>query len=135
MFENRQILLGHPVFHDDELHPYHFSWCICFQWIVLYGCNFENGYINTPQMSSSNTTSSGRTKRVLRVFSVHSSHLWVRYNPHAISERGRHGSFSCCDWAGTVGDIVVGHCLLLDRLTAQRHRDFLFSGNCSNGAV
>jgi hypothetical protein len=59
------------------------------------------------------------------VFSIHSSHLWARDNPHAICERGYQARFSVRVWAGIVGDIVVGPCLLSERLTAQRYREFL----------
>jgi hypothetical protein len=65
---------------------------ICLQTIVLYGCNFANGYdINSLRMSSFYTTFCGQTKRVLRmrdVVNVHKSHLWARDNPHAIREGG-----------------------------------------------
>jgi hypothetical protein len=41
---------------------------ICFQTVVLYGCNFANGYdINTLQTSSFYATFCGQTTRVLRV--------------------------------------------------------------------
>jgi hypothetical protein len=59
------------------------------------------------------------------VFNVHNSHLCARDNPHAIRERGCQVRFIVSVWAGIVGDIVMGTCLLPDRLSAQRHRDFL----------
>jgi hypothetical protein len=59
------------------------------------------------------------------VFSVQNSHLWARDNPHGVRERGYQVRFSVSVWARIVGDIVVGPCLLPDRLTAQRYRDFL----------
>jgi hypothetical protein len=65
---------------------------ICFQTIVLYGCNFTNGNdINTLRMSSFLhnilwTDEACFTREV--VFNVHNSHLWARDNPHVIRERG-----------------------------------------------
>jgi hypothetical protein len=58
-------------------------------------------------------------------FNVHNSHLWARDNPHAIREHGYQVRFSVIVWAGIAVDIIVGPYLLLDRLTAQRYRDFL----------
>jgi hypothetical protein len=59
------------------------------------------------------------------VFNVHNSHLWARDNPLAVREREYQVRFTVGVRAGVVWDIVVGPCLLPDRLTAQRYRDFL----------
>jgi hypothetical protein len=48
-------------------------------------------------------------------FNVHSRHLWTQDNPHPTHERGYEVCFSSSLWAGTVGDIVVGPCLLTDQ--------------------
>jgi hypothetical protein len=102
---------------------------ICFQTIVLYGCNFANGYdINTLRMSSFLHNILWRDEACFTregVFNVHNSHLWVRDNPHTIRERGYQVRFSVCVWAGISWDIVMSPHLLPDRLTAQRYRDFL----------
>jgi hypothetical protein len=68
----RELEISQPmvlrVLHDDELHPYTTRGAhICFQTIVLYECNFANGYdINTLRMSSFYTKFYGETKHVLR---------------------------------------------------------------------
>jgi hypothetical protein len=56
-------------------------------------------------------------------FNVHNSHLLARDNSHAIRERMKSASASVFGLE-IVGEIV-GLYLLLDRLTAQRYRDFL----------
>jgi hypothetical protein len=58
------------------------------------------------------------------VFIVHNNHIWAWDNPHAIREHGYKVHFSISVWAVIIRDIVVGPCLLPDRLTAQYH-DFL----------
>jgi hypothetical protein len=60
------------------------------------------------------------------VFNVHSSqHLWVWDNSYAISKRVYQVPFSVSVWARIVLDIVMGPCLLPDRLTAQQYRNLL----------
>jgi hypothetical protein len=41
------------VLHDDQFHAYHYLWSMRFLMIIIWGCNFENGYdSSTLQMSS-----------------------------------------------------------------------------------
>jgi hypothetical protein len=58
------------------------------------------------------------------VRSTFTSHL-ARNNPRAVPELEYHVLFTLSVLVGIVGDIFVGPCLLPDRLTAQRYRDFL----------
>jgi hypothetical protein len=100
---------------------------ICFQMIVLYESNFENGYINTLRMRSFYIMFCGQTMRVLhfKTCNVHKSHFWARQNSRDVLEYGYQVHFTARVWARIVGDHVLGPYLLPDRLTAQRHRDFL----------
>jgi hypothetical protein len=61
------------------------------------------------------------------VLNDHNSQLWARGNPYAIREHGYQVRCSVSVWAGIDEDIVVGPCLLSNRPTAQRYRDFLES--------
>jgi hypothetical protein len=94
------------VFPDDRLARMHFA----------------NDYdTNTLRIASFCTAFRGQTKRVLRarVCSASTSHLWVPDNPPAIRDHEYQVRFSVSVWAGIVGDIVLGPCLLPDRLTVQ----------------
>jgi hypothetical protein len=68
----------------------------CYQTIVLYGCNFANGYINALRMSSYDITSCTPMKHALRVWlcSTSKSQPWARENPHAIRDNGYEVRFS-----------------------------------------
>jgi hypothetical protein len=35
------------VLHDDHFHVYHYLRSACFLMIILWGCNFENGYVRS----------------------------------------------------------------------------------------
>jgi hypothetical protein len=59
------------------------------------------------------------------VFNLHSNYPWAQDNPHVIRERGNQVHFRVSIWARNIKDIVVGPCLLPDRVTAQRYRDSL----------
>jgi hypothetical protein len=52
------------------------------------------------------------------VFNVHNIHFCTRDNPHAFREHEYEVRFSVSVVAGIAGNIVVGPCLLPDRLTA-----------------
>jgi hypothetical protein len=95
------------VYHDNKLHLY-YSWGICFQRTILYGCNFANGYdINTQQMSSFYVTSCGQMKMFYTWECV-----WAQDNPQAIRELGYQVHFSVGIWTGIIGDTFVGSHLL-----------------------
>jgi hypothetical protein len=101
---------------------------ICFQTVILYGCNFVSGYDqhaadelfvhNILQTDKACFTCEG-------VFNVHNSHLWALDNPHAVHIHGYEVRFSISVWAGIIRDILMGACLLSDSLTAQWYCDFL----------
>jgi hypothetical protein len=59
------------------------------------------------------------------VFNVYKSRLWVRDNPHLIREREYGVHFNVSVWAEIFEDIVLGPCLLPDRLTIKRCHDFV----------
>jgi hypothetical protein len=51
--------------------------------------------------------------------------LRTRDNTHAVRERRYQVRSIVSVWAGIVGEIVVGPCLVLYRLTVQRYHGFL----------
>jgi hypothetical protein len=55
------------------------------------------------------------------VFSIQHSHFWTLGNPYANHERGLHSRFCLNVWAGIIGNIVLGPCLVGDSLTAQQY--------------
>jgi hypothetical protein len=65
---------------------------ICFQTIVLYGCNFTSGYhINTMRINSFLPNILWNDEACFihgSVFNVHNSRLWTRNHPQANRERG-----------------------------------------------
>jgi hypothetical protein len=46
------------------------------------------------------------------------SHLWTLDNPHANHEHWLQSHFCMNVWTGIIADIVMGACLVHDRLTA-----------------
>ena len=104
------------VFHDDQLHPYHFT-----RSALLFAgdCTLRLQFCEwlRHQHAADELLVCGHTNGVLRVrvFSVSLKSPFDRVNPHAICEDGYQVHFSVYLWADIIRDIVVGLNLLPDR--------------------
>jgi hypothetical protein len=87
---------------------------IYFQRIVPYGFIFASGY--TLPMSSFYRILCGLNEGV---FNIRDIHLWAVENCSVFREREYQVRCSVNVRVGIVGNIVLGHCLLTDRLTIQ----------------
>jgi hypothetical protein len=117
------------VRHNNQLHPYHYLWSthlfldnhpLCMQfceWLQHQHAADELFLHNILWTDKACFTPDS-------VFNTLNSHLWAQDNPHTICKHGYWVHFSVSVWAGITRNIVMGTCLLTDRLSAQWYHDF-----------
>ncbi|GFV81880.1 DUF4817 domain-containing protein [Trichonephila clavipes] len=59
------------------------------------------------------------------IFNTHNSHSWAAVNPHVTRTRDAQDRFLVNEWAGILGDHLIGPYILPDRLTGSRYLIFL----------
>ncbi|GFT55493.1 uncharacterized protein TNCV_4957771 [Trichonephila clavipes] len=59
------------------------------------------------------------------IFNTHNSHSWAAVNPHVTRTRAAQDRFLVNEWAGILGDHLIGPYILPDRLTGSRYLIFL----------
>ncbi|GFW67271.1 DUF4817 domain-containing protein [Trichonephila clavipes] len=59
------------------------------------------------------------------IFNTHNSHSWAAVNPHVTRTRAAQDRFLVNEWAGILGDHIIGPYILPNRLTGSRYLIFL----------